>query len=68
MNTRPKLLFVITEDWYFVSHRLPAGRGGAEGGPRRRCGHPRERMASEIEGFDDDDLLVSAFDVLLKPR
>ena len=23
MNTRPKLLFVITEDWYFVSHRLP---------------------------------------------
>lgn len=23
MNTRPKLLFVVTEDWYFVSHRLP---------------------------------------------
>jgi glycosyltransferase involved in cell wall biosynthesis len=22
MNTRPKLLFVVTEDWYFVSHRL----------------------------------------------
>lgn len=29
---------------------------------------PRERMASEFEGFDDDDLLVSAFDVLLKPQ
>jgi len=22
MNQRPKLLFVVTEDWYFVSHRL----------------------------------------------
>lgn len=22
MNTRPKLLFVVTEDWYFCSHRL----------------------------------------------
>lgn len=23
MNRLPKLLFVVTEDWYFVSHRLP---------------------------------------------
>lgn len=23
MNMNPKLLFVVTEDWYFVSHRLP---------------------------------------------
>lgn len=23
MNAHPKLLFVVTEDWYFVSHRLP---------------------------------------------
>lgn len=23
MNSRPKVLFVVTEDWYFVSHRLP---------------------------------------------
>lgn len=23
MNTGPKLLFVVTEDWYFVSHRFP---------------------------------------------
>jgi len=23
MNRHPKLLFVVTEDWYFVSHRLP---------------------------------------------
>jgi glycosyltransferase involved in cell wall biosynthesis len=22
-STKPKLLFVVTEDWYFVSHRLP---------------------------------------------
>ena len=23
MRTNPRLLFVVTEDWYFVSHRLP---------------------------------------------
>ena len=23
MNTCSKLLFVVTEDWYFVTHRLP---------------------------------------------
>ena len=22
MNTPPRILFVVTEDWYFVSHRL----------------------------------------------
>lgn len=23
MNRKPKLLYIVTEDWYFVSHRLP---------------------------------------------
>ncbi len=30
--TRPKLLFLITEDWYFCSHRLPLARAA-----RRHC-------------------------------
>ncbi|MDA1082731.1 MAG: glycosyltransferase family 4 protein [Gemmatimonadetes bacterium] len=30
--SRPKLLFVVTEDWYFVSHRLPLARAAAKAG------------------------------------
>lgn len=29
---RPKLLFVVTEDWYFVSHRLPLGAAAVKQG------------------------------------
>ena len=29
---RPKLLFVVTEDWYFCSHRLPLARAAREEG------------------------------------
>lgn len=29
---RPKLLFVVTEDWYFVSHRLPLALGAMRAG------------------------------------
>ena len=29
---RPKLLFLVTEDWYFWSHRLPVARAAREGG------------------------------------
>lgn len=29
---RPKLLFVVTEDWYFVSHRLPLALGAIAAG------------------------------------
>src|SRR5437588_9092093 len=28
----PKLLFLVTEDWYFWSHRRPVARGGRAGG------------------------------------
>jgi len=31
-STRPKLLFVVTEDWYFVSHRLPLALGALAAG------------------------------------
>jgi glycosyltransferase involved in cell wall biosynthesis len=29
---RPKLLFLVTEDWYFCSHRLPAARAARDAG------------------------------------
>jgi glycosyltransferase involved in cell wall biosynthesis len=29
---RPKLLFLVTEDWYFCSHRLPVARAAYESG------------------------------------
>ena len=32
MNTSPKLLFVVTEDWYFVSHRLPLALAAQKAG------------------------------------
>jgi glycosyltransferase involved in cell wall biosynthesis len=31
-NDRPKLLFVVTEDWYFVSHRLQLAVAASEAG------------------------------------
>ena len=32
INSKPKLLFVVTEDWYFVSHRLPLAIAALEAG------------------------------------
>lgn len=32
VNKREKLLFVISEDWYFMSHRLPLALGAIEAG------------------------------------
>jgi glycosyltransferase involved in cell wall biosynthesis len=32
MNARPRLLFLITEDWYFWSHRLDLARAAAQAG------------------------------------
>jgi glycosyltransferase involved in cell wall biosynthesis len=31
-TARPKLLFLVTEDWYFWSHRLPVARAAREAG------------------------------------
>ncbi len=45
---RPRLLFVVTEDWYFVSHRLPlavaAREAGFEVAVATRPGEDRERI------------------------
>src|SRR5271166_1669704 len=32
IGRRPKLLFLVTEDWYFCSHRLPVARAAREAG------------------------------------
>jgi len=29
---RPKLLYLVTEDWYFYSHRLPMARAAQAAG------------------------------------
>ncbi len=29
---KPKILFVVTEDWYFLSHRMPTVRGAQQAG------------------------------------
>src|ERR1700760_2927974 len=29
---RPKLIFLVTEDWYFWSHRLPVARAARDAG------------------------------------
>ncbi len=51
---RPRLLYLVTEDWYFCSHRLPMARAARDAGFRvgvaTRCTH----HAAEIRahGFD----------------
>ncbi|MFA7430530.1 MAG: glycosyltransferase family 4 protein [Rhodospirillaceae bacterium] len=51
--TRPLLLFVVTEDWAFWSHRLPMARAARDAGfavaVACRAGLHRERI--EAEGF-----------------
>lgn len=32
MNKRPKILYLVTEDWYFYSHRLPLARAAKQDG------------------------------------
>jgi hypothetical protein len=32
MTSKPRLLYVVTEDWYFVSHRLPLAVAAQENG------------------------------------
>ena len=48
MNTSPKLLFVVTEDWYFASHRLPlavaAQKAGFDVAVATRAGEHRETI------------------------
>lgn len=51
---QPRLLYLVTEDWYFWSHRLPMARAAREAGFRvgvaTRCGVHARRIRDE--GFD----------------
>lgn len=52
-GVRPKLIYLVTEDWYFWSHRLPMARAAREAGfdiavATRVSEH---RAAIEAEGF-----------------
>ncbi len=49
----PRLLFLVTEDWYFCSHRLPVARAARDAGWRVSvaCRVDRHRAAMEREGF-----------------
>lgn len=48
-----KLLFLVTEDWYFCSHRLPIARAAQKGGHEVVVATRVDRHGSEIqkEGF-----------------
>lgn len=53
-GSRPKLLFLVTEDWYFCSHRLPIARAARDAGfavtvATRVTDHGEQICA---EGFD----------------
>ena len=52
-NPRPKLIYLVTEDWYFLSHRLPMARAARDAGfevvVATRLGDGR--AAIEAEGF-----------------
>ncbi len=53
MSARPRLLYLVTEDWYFCSHRLPMARAARDAGAEvvvatRDTG---QRQEIEAEGF-----------------
>jgi glycosyltransferase involved in cell wall biosynthesis len=49
----PRLLYLVTEDWYFVSHRLPMARAAREAGYEVHvaCRTDKHRADIEREGF-----------------
>ena len=52
-STAPRVIYLVTEDWYFISHRLPMARAARAAGfevhVATRVG--RHRAAIEAEGF-----------------
>jgi glycosyltransferase involved in cell wall biosynthesis len=51
--TAPRILYVVTEDWYFLSHRLPMARAAKEAGYDVHVATrlDRGKEAIEAEGF-----------------
>jgi glycosyltransferase involved in cell wall biosynthesis len=49
-TAQPKLLFVVTEDWYFCSHRLPLARAARDDGYEVLVATRIDRHAEQIRG------------------
>ena len=49
-GVKPKLLFVVTEDWYFYSHRLPLARAARDDGYEVLVATRIDRHAERIYG------------------
>jgi len=51
----PKLIYLVTEDWYFLSHRMPMARAARDAGFQvvvaTRVNRDQDRLAIEAEGF-----------------
>ncbi len=58
MTSKPVLLYLVTEDWYFLSHRLPMARAAREAGYAVHVATRVTRHADAIrgEGFDLHEL------------
>ena len=52
--SRPRLLYLVTEDWYFMSHRLPMARAAREAGYEVHVATRVNRHGDAIraEGFE----------------
>jgi len=52
----PRVLYVVTEDWYFLSHRLPMARAAKAAGyevhvaTRIKDGRARDRLRAPLGG------------------
>ena len=49
-RTRPKLIYLVTEDWYFWSHRLPMARAAREAGFDIAVATRVDKHGERIEG------------------
>ncbi len=54
-DSSPKLIYLVTEDWYFRSHRMPMARAARDAGfevvVATRVNAAADRQAIEAEGF-----------------
>src|SRR6476620_1955488 len=48
--TAPRILYVVTEDWYFLSHRLPMARAAKAAGYEVHVATRLKDGAASIEG------------------
>ncbi|MEC8210890.1 MAG: glycosyltransferase family 4 protein, partial [Pseudomonadota bacterium] len=60
---KPVVLFLVTEDWYFLSHRLPTANAAAKAGARVIVATSCGKRFREIEahGFEVIDIPISRF-------